>query len=131
MQVIPSLCIPLHQQLSPAGLSTFLIVLMSVGVVVSVAVFPIGLVLLIAACCCCRRIESGHKWNYSSSPSRCSQPGMYTRHVQYFTLLVLYTVSTILCYIGIVTSITIYPIGVVALVLYFLQSKVKGIVHRK
>ena len=42
---------------------------MSVGVVVSVAVFPIGLVLLIAVCCCCCGNGSGYKWTYSPSPS--------------------------------------------------------------
>ena len=37
-----------------------------------------------------------------------------------------FTVSTILCYIGLVTSIIIFPLGIAALVLYCLQSKVKG-----
>ena len=55
--------------ISPAGLSSYEVVLMSVGVVVSVAVFPIGLVLLIAAYCCCSGNGSGHKWNYRPSPS--------------------------------------------------------------
>ena len=59
--VLSAACICLHVQSSLTGLSSSLIVLMSVGVVVSVAVFPIGLVLLIAACCCCPGKGTGHK----------------------------------------------------------------------
>ena len=58
----------------PAGSSSYGVVLMSVGVVASVAVFPIGLGLLIATYCCCHGNTSAHKRSYSPSPSKCSQP---------------------------------------------------------
>ena len=95
MYVASTACIPLQSSLT--GLSSSLIVLMSVGVVVSVAVFPIGLVLLIASCCCCCGNGSGHK---CLSQSGCNTHHQIIRvYAQKNIACTVFICSTIMCYI--------------------------------
>ena len=68
----------------PAGLLSYEIVLVSVGAVVSVAVFPIGLALLITVYCCCRGNGSGHKWTYAPSPSIGEANLVYIQYNKHF-----------------------------------------------
>jgi len=102
--VLPAACIFLHVQSSPAGLSSSLIVLMSVGVVVSVAVFPIGLILLIAACCCSRGKETGHK---CPSLGRCDKHHLISKWMWIICCKYLYMFINV---VGVVTRITIFPL---------------------
>ena len=69
-------CLPLHlvPYSSPAGLSGSLVVLMAVGVITSIALFPIGIVLLIVTCCCgSRSSDECYDNSYHNPTSKCDR----------------------------------------------------------